>query len=79
MFIYKTVNYFLLEVNSIFFSRFGSLISITPQVLKYCHTVDSILDYIEIPFADQNGRPLEIDDDINCDNNKKSIYLNYKT
>ena len=79
MFIYKTVNYFLLEVNSIFFSRFGSLISITPQVLKYCDTVDSILDYIEIPFADQNGRPLEIDDDINCDNNKKSIYLNYKT
>ena len=45
-------------------SRFRSLLSITPQVLKYCDTVDSIFDYIEISFADQNGRPLEIDDDI---------------
>ena len=44
-------------------SRFRSLLSITPQVLKYCDTVDSIFDYIEILFADQNGRPLEIDDD----------------
>ena len=45
-------------------SRFGSLLSIAPQVLKYCDTVDSIYDYIEISFADQNDRPLEIDDDI---------------
>ena len=45
-------------------SRFGSLLSITPQVLKYCDTVDSIFDCIKISFADQNGRPLEIDDDI---------------
>ena len=45
-------------------SRFGSLVSITPQALKYCDTVDSIFDYIEISFADQNGRPLEIDDDV---------------
>ena len=45
-------------------SRFASLLSITPQVLKYCDTVDSIFDYIEISFADQNGRPLQIDDDI---------------
>ena len=44
--------------------RFGSLLSITPQVLKYCDTVDSIFDYIEISFTDQNGRPLQIDDDI---------------
>ena len=44
--------------------RFGNLFSITPQVLKYCDTVDSIFDYIEILFTDQNGRPLEIDDDI---------------
>ena len=43
---------------------FGSLLSITAQVLKYCDTVDSIFDYIEISFADQNGRSLEIDDDI---------------
>ena len=45
-------------------SRFRSLLSIAPQVLKYCDTVDSIFDYVEISFADQNGRPLEIDDDI---------------
>ena len=45
-------------------SRFGSLLSITPQVLKYCDTFYSIFDYMEILFADQNGRPLEIDDDI---------------
>ena len=45
-------------------SRFGSLLSITPQVLRYCDTVDFIFDHIEISFADQNGRPLEIDDDI---------------
>ena len=45
-------------------SRFGSLLSITPQVLRYCDTADSIFDYIEISFADQNRRPLEIDYDI---------------
>ena len=45
-------------------SRFGSLLFITPQRLKYCDIVDSIFDYIEISFADQNGRPLEIDDNI---------------
>ena len=45
-------------------SRFGSLLSITPQVLKYCDTVDTIFDYIEISFIDQNDRALEIDDDI---------------
>ena len=56
-----------LEDSKLFFSfafnsRFGTLLSITPQVLKYCDTVDSIFDYIEISFTDQNGRPLEIDD-----------------
>ena len=45
-------------------SRFGSLLSIAAQVLKYCDTVDSIFDYIEISFTGQHGRPLEIDDDI---------------
>ena len=35
-------------------TRFGSLLSIMPQVLKYCDTVDSIFDYIEISFADQS-------------------------
>ena len=45
-------------------SKFGNLLSITPQVLKYRDTVDSIFDYIEILFTDQNGRPIQIDDDI---------------
>ena len=45
-------------------STFGCLLSITPQVLKYCDTVDSIVDYIKISFTDQNGRPFQIDDDI---------------
>ena len=45
-------------------SRSGSLLSIAPHVLKYCDTVDSIFDYIEISLTDQNGRPLQIDDDI---------------
>ena len=45
-------------------SRFGSLLSITRQVLKYCDTVDSIFGYIEISFIDQNGRLLQIDDEI---------------
>ena len=29
-------------------STFGSLLSIAPQVIKYCDTVDSIFDYIQI-------------------------------
>ena len=41
-------------------SRFGSLLSITQQVLKYCDTVDSMFGYIEIAFTYQNSRPLEI-------------------
>ena len=53
MFIYKTVNYCFL-----------SFLILELEVLKYCDTVDSIFHYIEISFADQNGRPLEIDDDI---------------
>ena len=61
-------NVYLQDSNFIFSfvsnSRFGSLLSITQQVLKFCDTVDSIFDYIEISFTDQNGRPLEINDDI---------------
>ena len=57
MFIYKKANYcFLL---------FLTLdLEVTPQVLKYYDTVDSIFDYIEISFGDQNGSPLEVNDDI---------------
>ena len=45
-------------------SRFGNLLSIISQVLKYCDTVDSLFDYIEILFTVQNGMPLQIDADI---------------
>ena len=63
------VEYVYLQDSKLLFSfapnsRFGSLLSIKPQVLKCCDTVDSIFDYIEISFADPNGRPIEIDDDI---------------
>ena len=54
-------------------SRFGILLSITPQVLKYCDTVDSIFDYIEILFTDQNNRPLQIDDDLTISISIKKI------
>ena len=39
-------------------SRFGSLLSITPQLLKYCDTVDSIFYCIEILFTDQKKETL---------------------
>ena len=55
-------------------SRFGSLLSITPQVLKYGDSVDSIFDYIEISFPNQIGRPLKIDDDITVAIITKSQY-----
>ena len=45
-------------------SRFGILLSIKSQVLKYCDNVDSVFDYIEISFTEQNERPLQIFDDI---------------
>ena len=53
-------------------SRIGNLLSITSQVLKYCGTVDSIFHYIEIPFTDENGRPLQTDDDIKVSIIKKN-------
>ena len=55
-------------------SRVGRLLSITPQLLKYCDAVDPIFDYIEISYADQNGRPLEIDYDITVTIIVKSQY-----
>ena len=43
--------------------RFGTYF-LLHQVLTYCDAVDSIFDYIEISVTDQNGWPLQIDDDI---------------
>ena len=45
-------------------SKFGSLLSITLQELKYCETIDSIFDYVEVLFTDENNRPLQIDDHV---------------
>ena len=70
MLICKTVNFFFFVPNF----RFGSLLSITPQVLKYCDTVDSIFDFIQISFTDQNGGPLQIDDDITVSITIKNQY-----
>ena len=55
-------------------SRFVNVLSITPLVLKYCNTVDPIFDYVQISFTDQNGRPLQIDDDITVSTTIKNQY-----
>ena len=55
-------------------SKFGNLLSITPQELKYCDTVGSIFDYIEISFTDQTSRPLQIDDNITVSKIIKNQY-----
>ena len=61
MFIYKTVNYCFLLLLILDLEVYFLL---QQKSLKYCDAVDSIFDFIEMSFADQNGRPLEIDDDI---------------
>ena len=58
MSVYKTLNYYFL-----LFLILDLEVYFLLQVLKYCDTVDSIFDYIEISFTNQNGRPLQIDDD----------------
>ena len=39
---------------------FGQLISVKPSVFIQCKTSDSIFDYIEIWFTDQNNKSLQI-------------------
>ena len=41
---------------------FGKLISVKPPVLIQCKTTDSIFDYIEIWFTDQDNNSLQIED-----------------
>ena len=41
---------------------FGQLISVKPPVLIKCKTTDTIFDYIEIWFTDQNNNSLQIED-----------------
>ena len=37
---------------------------IEPKVLKQSKTTDSIFDYIEVWFTDQDNRALQIEDDV---------------
>ena len=41
---------------------FGKLISVQPTVLIRYKTRDSIFDYIEIWFTDQDNKPMQIED-----------------
>ena len=43
---------------------FGQLISVKPPVFNQCKTSDSIFDYIEIWFTDQNNKSLQIEDKV---------------
>ena len=43
---------------------FGKLISVKPPVFIQCKTTDSIFDYIEIWFTDQNNKSLQIEDTV---------------
>ena len=45
-------------------NAFGQLLFVEPKILKQSKTADSVFDYIEVWFTDQNNRPLEIEDDI---------------
>ena len=41
---------------------FGKLLFIEPKLLKQSKSTDSVFDYIEVWFTDQNNRPLHIED-----------------
>ena len=44
--------------------KFGQLISVKPRVFIQCKTSDTLFDYIEIWFTDQNNKSLQIEDKI---------------
>ena len=44
--------------------RFGQLISVKPPVFIQCKTSDTLFDYIEIWFTDQNNKSLQIEDKV---------------
>ena len=44
--------------------KFGQLISVKPPVFIQCKTSDTIFDYIEIWFTDQNNKALQIEDKV---------------
>ena len=45
--------------------QFGQLITITPYSLTMLKTTNAEFSFIEIWLADQNNRPLEIEDNVN--------------
>ena len=44
--------------------KFGQLISVKPPAFVQCKTSDTIFDYIEIWFTDQNNNSLQIEDKV---------------
>ena len=44
--------------------KFGQLISVKPPVFIQCKTSDTLFDYIEIWFTDQNNKSLQIEDKV---------------
>ena len=45
-------------------NAFGQLLFVEPKTMKQSKTTDSVFDYIDVWFTDQNNRPLEIEDDV---------------
>ena len=43
---------------------FGQLISVKPSAFIQCKTSDTLFDYIEIWFTDQNNKSLQIEDKV---------------
>ena len=43
---------------------FGKLISVQPTVLIQCKTIDTVFDFIEIWFTDQDKKSLQIQDKV---------------
>ena len=45
--------------------KYGQLITVSPETLIMLKTVNTEFSFIEIWFADQDNRPLEIEDSVN--------------
>ena len=43
---------------------FGKLISVQPTVLIQCKTIDTVFDFIEIWFTDEDNKSLQIQDKV---------------
>ena len=57
MIIYKILNFYYEFVPD---KTFGQLISVKPPSFIQCKTSDTIFDYIEIWFTDQNSKSLQM-------------------